>query len=479
MLPASTQIFYDGHHRRGRRLSQLLLVLCACLVAVYSIGLWSITRTPKLGSLPLAMPPADPTRHLLSFEKPVEVPVGKPGITVLYSGWDEPGQISLQRHLDAISRIVPQWLHLRDAAGAFGQEDPTTEANLIKLVRTHRGDAVIEPSFDAYNPVTGEWEGALLEAMLRNPAARTTCISGLVGWLHQEGMNGITLDFQDLPLAYLPVEQIFARELVASAHQESLSVAWVAPVDSAPSLGDIVDRVYLTAYDEHWGGAAAGPVASAQWFMNAVSARLADPDAKKYTFILGSSGYDWPPQGTGVSVGFSRVMQLAAQNHISPVFDAAAGNPVLRYRAGDGEHAVWYLDGVTAANELHAFTTLPVTRFGLADLGNEDPTFWQALTGRQASPSHVLGKITYDYDMQYLGDGDVTKVEDTPRTGIRTLSVTTGGYVSDERLNILPASFVVERFGQPPDKKIALTFDDGPDLEYTPDILQILSQYQV
>src|SRR5262249_52474930 len=43
-----------------------------------------------------------------------------------------------------------------------------------------------------------------------------------------------------------------------------------------------------------------------------------------------------------------------------------------------------------------------------------------------------------------------------------------------------PSPYVLQRTGVPPNgKKIALTFDDGPDRQWTPTVLDILARYQV
>lgn len=49
---------------------------------------------------------------------------------------------------------------------------------------------------------------------------------------------------------------------------------------------------------------------------------------------------------------------------------------------------------------------------------------------------------------------------------------------NEEYLN-LPNTFLIKRFGKPKGKEIALTFDDGPDEDFTPTILDILKENKV
>ncbi|HKU63941.1 MAG TPA: polysaccharide deacetylase family protein, partial [Rhizomicrobium sp.] len=53
------------------------------------------------------------------------------------------------------------------------------------------------------------------------------------------------------------------------------------------------------------------------------------------------------------------------------------------------------------------------------------------------------------------------------------------GDIVDERYDSLPTSYVIRRVGGSAPKKLALTFDDGPDPEWTPAILAILKEKKV
>ena len=46
-----------------------------------------------------------------------------------------------------------------------------------------------------------------------------------------------------------------------------------------------------------------------------------------------------------------------------------------------------------------------------------------------------------------------------------------GGLIVEERLLSFPSSYIIERWGGSDSKTVALTFDDGPDPEFTPQIL--------
>ena len=79
---------------------------------------------------------------------------------------------------------------------------------------------------------------------------------------------------------------------------------------------------------------------------------------------------------------------------------------------------------------------------------------------------------TQDVDIE--GSGGILRVADSPQTGTRTFETDKRfGDIVDETYTRVPTPFVIHRSGDVPGK-LALTFDDGPDPEWTPQILDIL-----
>jgi cellulose synthase/poly-beta-1,6-N-acetylglucosamine synthase-like glycosyltransferase/peptidoglycan/xylan/chitin deacetylase (PgdA/CDA1 family) len=77
-------------------------------------------------------------------------------------------------------------------------------------------------------------------------------------------------------------------------------------------------------------------------------------------------------------------------------------------------------------------------------------------------------------DVDFDGTGEVLKVTATPTAGRRSLTIDPAtGLISAEHYDVLPAGYVVQRYGAHPGL-VALTFDDGPDPRWTPKILDIL-----
>jgi cellulose synthase/poly-beta-1,6-N-acetylglucosamine synthase-like glycosyltransferase/peptidoglycan/xylan/chitin deacetylase (PgdA/CDA1 family) len=108
---------------------------------------------------------------------------------------------------------------------------------------------------------------------------------------------------------------------------------------------------------------------------------------------------------------------------------------------------------------------------------------WNVLAARDnpgAATAQSLRNMRYGYDVNYEGDGEILRVTDTPKEGSREVDFdVASGFIQNEKVTDFPSGYVVTRWGGADKKKIALTFDDGPDSKYTPKILSILKYFGV
>ncbi|KXK06619.1 MAG: glycosyl transferase family protein [Acidobacteria bacterium OLB17] len=140
-------------------------------------------------------------------------------------------------------------------------------------------------------------------------------------------------------------------------------------------------------------------------------------------------------------------------------------------------HSVWFLDAVTAYNEIKIAEPYNVAGLALWRLGSEDPSLWKVFGAKAetTSPSS-LDAIKYGYDVTFEGTGEILQVVSEPQDGARDLRVDPAdGLIASETYKQIPSSYVIRRTGDRPGQ-IALTFDDGPDPVWTPQILDILKR---
>ena len=491
-------VFHEPSGRRWRRFRYAILgagVLCALLAGLTLVSVVVIPELPTLAFTAGAHGPhvirtriVGPTERAgqtlhgpAPGSAPVDPSVRRHVVLGYYVNWDASSIVSLRLNLPMLTHLVPQWFTLRDTDGDLEDEsDPT----------------VIQMAADAHVPILAMvtnfregWRTDELHALLANPAARGNLIDNIYSNLLEHRFAGVNVDFEGLRVEDRERMNALMRELRAKLEPAGLLVTQSVPANDRAydlkTLAALNDLLVVMLYDEHSTAGKPGPVASAGWF-EAGLARLAQSVPLERTVIaVGGYGYDWATGASeGVQVTFAGVMSRARSNRAEIQWDEAAGNPVLRYRGDDArQHEVWFLDAVTALNEVRAVARSGFRGVGLWRLGAEDPGVWSVLAHQQTSPldeydTGKLARLDARRAVVQYDEGEVLRIVETPRHGVRKVWRTTGGGFA-ERYRKYPTYFVIQSAGERPEKVVALTFDDGPDDRYTPQILDILKTRQV
>jgi peptidoglycan-N-acetylglucosamine deacetylase len=292
----------------------------------------------------------------------------------------------------------------------------------------------------------------------------------------------------------------FMRELASVLHPDGYIVSEDVPPDDdaydIKRLAEVNDYLVPMIYDEHYQSGEPGPVASETFYEDQLDrlARMAPPS--KMIAGFGNYGYDWVIGGEGgAEVTFDDVMSAASGTHSAVEWDATAENPVLRYTAGGKQHEAWFLDAVTALNQVIAASDNDFRGVGLWRLGGEDPGLWKVLqrgvTSPEVPPTPLWPTVSFagadlngleaaQQAPRHYGTGEILAVTETPHGGSRQVKdpPTKDGDFS-ERYAQYPTPFVIEHSGGTKDKILCLTFDDGPDPEFTPRVLDVLKSRHV
>src|ERR1039457_2054711 len=236
-------------------------------------------------------------------------------------------------------------------------------------------------------------------------------------------------------------------------------------------------------YDEHYETGSPGPVASQDFFDNQLARIAKKAPPSKLVVGFGNYGYDWVIGETGATeVAFGDTMAAAAESDNDVAWDAEADNPVLRYSLNNREHEIWFLDAITGLNQAIAVHSGGFRGVGLWRLGGEDPGLWHVLEPELWPPEPFDTKPLEQLDPDQgpprnYGTGEIIHVTETPQEGKRTVTPpATDQDGFSERYEDYPTPYVIDHSGAVDEKLLCLTFDDGPDSRYTPQILDILKQ---
>jgi cellulose synthase/poly-beta-1,6-N-acetylglucosamine synthase-like glycosyltransferase/peptidoglycan/xylan/chitin deacetylase (PgdA/CDA1 family)/spore germination protein YaaH len=489
-------IFHDPSGRRARRTGQglgLLLSLAALLVAGFFA---TMAFAPRLPGLSLKDPRILQALHI-ETAKHVK---GRPGWTRapkqrrtaagaavrplsvgFYVTWDEDSRTSLARNIASLDVVVPQWVALNGSAGDVRvTADPQAEAILAKAPHPV---SVLPLVHNAHDDLS---DGPLADRMLADPAARARLIANLVDLANRRGYAGYVFDFENLSAPSIAAYPAFLRQAQAALKPLGREI-WVSAPVGDPAwplvrLQQSADAIVLMAYDQHYGTGDPGPAAGQDWFEARLAESMKGLDPAHTVVALGAYGYDWT-QGAKTSadaVGFYDATQTAHDADAKVDLDEASLNPTFDYQDDSGaDHSVWFLDAATLFNQIRTADSYRPMGYALWRMGAEDPSVWQFMgkpygSNRPAGLQTIVAGQGVDFD----GTGEVLKVSATPTAGRRTLTTDADtGLIDGESYDIMPTSYVVERYGAHPGL-VALTFDDGPDPRWTPKILDILKAKQ-
>lgn len=393
-----------------------------------------------------------------------------------YVPWDLRGWMELKEYgfINKLNVLIPQWYSI-DSDFTLNED---RQPDVDQLAKAHK--VAILPSVNNVND--GEWDGKLLHQLFASPNARSKVISELLDAVKKNGYDGINLDFEGVNPEDKEGLVTFVTELTNEFHRQGYKVTETVPTNNRAydyaALANVVDRVIVLMFDQHFPEQSPGPLASLDWVKTNLN-RLSVPN-DKLVVSLGNYGYDWTVGSANPAtlLTFDEIMQMAGKYGLRVFWDKGSQTPYLRYKKGNEEHVVWFLDGATFYNQLNALADSGVKGVALWRLGSEDVTLWHVF-GKDGDPRRIGEAETIRGDIPlYTGDGEILHLVPQSHLGERKFAFD-GNKIVDENYVRFPTDLEIQAFGHPTSKKVALTFDDGPDPVYTPQILDILDRYHV
>ncbi|WP_408589021.1 glycosyltransferase [Novosphingobium sp.] len=496
----SRPVFFDPTGRRRRRTRVIAMIAIGLILTIAVVFATTVASVPagqplRLGfernaPLPLRTQVSRLSHRLSALfgRRPTQgARAGGNAVTLgFYVPDADSSAATLARHINQLDWVAPTLFSLTPSGRLVANDDLPMRRVLASAI--HR--PLVIPVLQ--NATETGWDGAGTARLLANPARRHALVTAISAALDASGDAGVMVDFESLePPAIAQLHQ-FLGELHAQLAPRHRLVAVTMPVDSADwsarSLAQVADKVVLMAYDEHWQGGESGPIASNGWFVTHLSQQVRGVPADKLIVALGSYAYDWH-QGKADSLTVEEAWLSAHDSGAVPLWDKPSGNAGFAFNEDNDadpgtpgvRHDVWLVDAAASWNQMQVLSRLGVGSVALWRLGSEDPGFWTALkawkTRAKAPPNLAIIAQTTNVDVE--GNGEILRIDATPTAGSRTIGWDrTSAIITSERYDTLPTPYVVRRTGDKP-KQIALTFDDGPDPKWTPQILTVLEKYHV
>jgi peptidoglycan-N-acetylglucosamine deacetylase len=520
-------VFYDPRRARWKRLRTLLDLSGILLSTVIVVFIYTAIREPlpKL-LLPLEKRPYHALketeryrererRHLAALRRShrrtnrapsqVELNTDEGIRAAFYVPWDAASFSSLREYARQIDLLYPEWLHMLTPDGRLQavDEQTNTHFNVVQNSSVHPVDDQVmnflksspEVSLEVIPLVNNSDFGnhwVDISAFLKDSNAHDRFRQEIATFLASDKYRGLMVDFEELrPKAlggYVKLLDELSQDLHAKNQKLYVSVPAGDPAFPYRAVANASDGVVLMDYDEHYGGegGTAGPVASQDWFTQKLAdAKKAIP-LEKLICAIANYGYDWvdlpkkgktPVSPNGVTVDVQTAWLAARDSEADVDFDDDSLNPHITYLDEQNlRHDIWFLDGVTALNEMRAARHLGVRTFALWRLGSEDRSLWKIWDfPLDSAAASKLNDVPPGQDVDMEESGEILNIEATPGNGSRTITLDATGLITDETMDSLPEPYRIGRYGASPNQ-VAITFDDGPDPQWTPKMLDVLKR---
>lgn len=403
-----------------------------------------------------------------------------------YVAWDAQSFFSLRKNIKKINLVLPEWFFIDPNADTLfsAMEKDARAYQLIKA----SGVKVMPMLSNSYN---SKFNGAALHRILNNPKKTDRLISDVLKLLKKNNFHGINVDFEELQEETNETLTRFQQKLYNALHKEGLLVTQnVSPYNEDyhyEELGKYNDYLFLMAYDQSSESSAPGPICSQRWIQQAVNNLALHIQPSKIVLNLAAYGYDWS-KDTTTHLSYQEALALARESDGHVKFDNDTYN--LHYKYYDGEdriHDVYFTDAGTNFNTMRFATEYGLAGTAVWRLGSEDDRLWEfyhlSLTKdalKKFNFKEAFSNVESMSTPDFIGEGEVLDMLATPADGHITTEIdTVDMLVAEQTYDKLPSSYVVKKYGKRSDKKLVLTYDDGPDPLYTRQILDTLARYRV
>jgi cellulose synthase/poly-beta-1,6-N-acetylglucosamine synthase-like glycosyltransferase/peptidoglycan/xylan/chitin deacetylase (PgdA/CDA1 family)/spore germination protein YaaH len=537
------QIFFDPQRKRWKRLRRIFDISALLFTIVVTVFIVNVLRQQKLPDLLLptqghtfkalrdrqsdlarAEKAKERPARRKTNRKPSEIPFNTgEGVRAAFYVEDDPTSYSsFKEHVHQIDILFPEWLHVGEPDGnlmamtadfqreypvvdSHGVHDPDAQNKIKDVIQAAKEDTEVFPHLTSYNPQTQSFDPAIGAVLLdagKSQMLRSQIMRFFAG---MPGYHGLSLDFENLPdnadEAYLQFVEALYAEMHARNLRLYVNIAATTEDDDLKRYAASADGLIVMNYDEHEAESEPGPVASQPWFLDNLKHVLKFVPKEKIICGVGNYGYDWtmsipdpndkkhpkPKVLNTEDLHVQEAWQRAADADADLDLDYDSLNPHFSYIDEDDHvrHEIWFLDSVSLFDEMRGARALGLQTFALWRLGEEDRSLW-SIWDKPSSPDslNALGTVPPGHDLDDEGVGDIIRVTGTPKSGKRTVQIDSDEpdarqkLIVDEHMDEYPLSYKVKHYGYQPGK-VAISFDDGPDPQWTPRILDILKQKHV
>ena len=314
--------------------------------------------------------------------------------------WDAKAVASMQLNAGKLDETNPPWYQIATDGGVTKNYNAEAADLRAAVVGTD-----LIPTIQNY--VGGKFDGSAVAAVVASADLREKHAETLTQLVVQNAFAGIDLDYENLAATtranFTTFVQLLASKLHAAGKKLSVTVDaktsdsdnWSGPAgEDWRAIGAAADSVKIMAYDNHWNGSVAGPIAPIDWLNNVATYAESAIPAQKIIIGLPWYGYDWLGKAATDLVYLDAV--ALAQRVGAQVTHDVNGEATFTYSG----RTVYYQDALSYSTKINAIVAKHPKIGGFAHwrAGGEDPATWSDVArlrgGSSSSPATPAGNFT-------------------------------------------------------------------------------------
>ncbi len=366
-----------------------------------------VVRLPLLWSmiallLIIAAKPPDPEAPVVEQQPPKRPPVVAAWLRAGVGGSLRPLVVIVAAHKYSYNEISA-FSYTIERDGSLTANAPVTDSSLIDFARAN-GIHVIPT-------ISSTWDATNLVRVLKDPSLRADHINAILKVARSPLVDGIDLDYENLPPETRDSFTDFVTSLGTLLHREGKVLTVTVPPktsDDDPcsicrfadysSLGVIADQIRIMAYEFH--GKSGGPGANAPiwWIRQVISYAVSRVPSEKVILGIHLYAYDWGGKDTP-AMWWSDVQALKNKyngqvQYVGSDSRGIVGESVLTYSIPaprcprhtleceplpPENHTVWFVDARYVAAAWSVVNEYQLGGIVMWRPGGEDPAIWDVL----------------------------------------------------------------------------------------------------
>ena len=490
------QIFYDPSGNRWKLSVLVSLVVLLAVVAILVVGI------PSGMAIASIQDQVSKTQRVKLLNKTKKT-------TVFFTTNTEKSLISLKENAKDIDKIVLPWLLVIKADGKILAQkidhpysltvDEIIQKNNPSITKT-----LLLSDINYTQPVyENRYNGSVFRQLIDNQDLQDEFVSSLVGKLKDCSCKGVVIELgQDTVNKKYEQYGRFLKKIYKSLQSNKLSLdAKVNIYDDAKTVKigrENTDSLILEGYQESFFSKNPATAVDPDSYQNKSKLQPLQTNFEqlgkllnafpgvKYSLALPTQSvdlflYNGNPSWHG-QITFGEVGEIIEKYKPSIIYNSITGLSSFEYTDQKGQtHRIVINDSTTYYNQLYNINNLSnqPTNIAVENIGYEEPSTWDLLQSSdlETGKDLIKNKLQFDTKVDIVGSGVINKLKQNPQYGSRDISFV-GDKIMDTKITKLPTKAVVSKTGYKTGY-IALTFDDGPDPKYTPQILDLLKQNNI